>query len=194
MGIIGRELGVDFENLTPQDSQALDMLALDAVSDEPVSEKGKEFKAIIEKESADDESEYNKGFKFHTDLNENKIRPATIFLLQLLGQYAEKVVGGTENAEADMLGDFVTKLNDLEFPVDYTDNPFNTIIGLIGKLKREYEGERKHRETEILSLGVGLRHPKYNTLAPHLASLRQLDGAIANLREKFGFTKEDFSK
>lgn len=195
LGIIGRELNIDFDSdISQETANDLSALADDALLDEPKSEVGKKMKGIIEAEKVDAESEYNKGFNFHTDLNKNKIMPATVFVFQIFGKYAEKLASkeDIEGTRTEMLNELVSKLNELEYPVGYFDDPFNHLLPEVSKLLTALKGQVEHREEELKAMSVGVKHPKYGTLSPHLGSLKQYDDAIKNLRETFGFTEEDY--
>lgn len=196
LGIIGRELNVDFDNkdISADEWNQINEILEDVLLDEPKTEIGKNIKKAIEEEKENKESEYNKAFNFSKDLNENKIRPATIFIFQLLAKYAERLVDKDEDAKFDMLAELVEKLNELQFPVGYIDSPFNVLLADAKKLNTALQGQMKHREDEIKALSIGIRHPKYETLSPHLASFAQMDTAIKTLRETFNFTEEDYRK
>lgn len=194
LGILARELRVDFDEASPSDLNTLNMLSEDVILDEPTTEEGKRYKLIIDAEKADTESEYNKGFNFHTDLNTNKILPATIFVFQLFGKYAEKLASkeDVEATRAEMLGELVSKMNELEYPVGYFDDPFNILLPEVSKLMSALKGQVEHRDNELKAMSIGVKHPKYGTLSPHLATLKQLGDAAAKLRETFNYTEEDY--
>ncbi len=193
MGIIARELHIDFDQqLSADEAQTLSALGEDVLLDEPKSEKGKELKIIVDEEKALADSEYNKAFNFSADLNENKIRPATIFLFQLFAKYAEKIVNDDKGVLQEMMDELVAKLNDLEYPVSYFSSPFSTVQSQIKPLLDLLEGQKTIRDEELLSYAVGVKHPKYHTLTPAIASLRMMDVAIAKMKETTGFTEEDF--
>lgn len=194
LGIIGPHFGVNFndDDIDPQQMAQLSEIASDAILDEPKTEVGKSMKEIIEKEKADKEGEYNKGFNFHKDLNMNKITPATVFLLQLLAKYAERIVANDEKVEGEMLCELIVKFNELDYPTGYVLRPFNIIVPQIQKLGAVLKGQVDHREDEIKAMAVGIKHPKYNNLTPHIASFKQLDESIKKLQETFGFTEEDY--
>lgn len=191
-GIIARELNLDFDSMSNDDKLAVYALVEDAILDEPVSEKGKEMKALIDKEMADVESDYNQGFNFHKDLNQNKIAPASIFVLELMGKYAERLVNDDPKALPEMMDELVAKVNDLGLPVGYLDDIFNPLSIQGAKLKDRLVGQRDYREQEMRAIAIGIKHPKHGTLSPHLASLRDMDKSIVKLRETFGFKPEDF--
>ncbi len=193
LGIIGREMGVDFDNdLTADQYKQINEISEDALSDEPKTEIGKSIKKLIAEEQANSESEYNKGFNFHKDLNENKINPSAVFVFQVLAKYADRLVAKDPNANGEMLSELIIKMNELELPTGYTTNVFNMVAAEVAKFNQALAGQVEHREDEIKALSDGVKHPKYGTLSPHLASFKQLDGAIEKLRNTFNFTEEDY--
>lgn len=193
LGIISRELGVDFESdLSPEELTQVNGIAEDAVSEDPKTDLGKKMKDIIQKEKSATDGDYNKGFNFHKELNNNKINPAAIFLFELFGKYAKRLVEKDEKAEGEMLSEFIAKLNELDFPTGYIKSPFNMISTHITKLNNAVQGQSNHREDEIEALAIGFRHPLYGTLSPHLASFKNMDDAIENLRTTFKFTEKDY--
>ncbi len=193
LGIIGREMGVDFDqNMSAEQSAQINAIADDAILDEPQSEIGKKIKNVMAEERANSESEYNKGFNFHKDLNNNKINPSAIFVCELLAKYIERLIHKDETAEGEMLSELVNKLNELECPVDYFSAPFNMITPHLAKLNAAIKGQVEHRQDEIQAYSIGVKHPKFGTLSPHLATLKQMDESIKTLREKFNFTEEDY--
>lgn len=194
LGIIGGELGIDFDNLPPDQLSQISDIADDAILDEPKTEIGKQMKKKIEEEKANSDGEYNKSFNFHKDLNKNKIDPIIIFILEKLFKYAPKLVEKDEQANSDLLGDVVSKMNELKYPVGYISNPFKLISSFLIRLEGELKGQLNHREDEIKALSIGVRHPKYDTLSPHLASFKDMDNAIKTLRKTFNFTEEDYRK
>lgn len=193
IGIIARELNIDMDSESPEVFVELNSVLEDVLLDEPKTEANKKLKKKIEEEMENKESEYNSSFNFHKDLNQNKINPATVFILETLGKNAEKIVNGEDkDIENEIIGEIIKKLNEINFPIGYVNNPFNTILALVGKLNSTMKGQVEHREEEIKALSVGVRHPKYKTLSPHLASIGVLDDTIKKLREKFNFTEEDY--
>ncbi len=195
LGIVGRELGIDFDGeISSEQWVQIGNITDDALLDEPKTETGKQIKALIEKEKADSESEYNKGFNFHTDLNKNKINPSTVFVFQILAKYAEDIISKKPNVDADILGEVVSKFNDLGMPTGYFKSVFNVVATEVSKLNASMDGQMSHREDEIKAYSIGIKHPKYGTLAPHLATLREMDESIKKLREKFNFKEEDYRK
>ncbi len=200
LGIIGREFQIDFnEKLSPDQLRQLDEIAEDVILPEPKTEIGIKLKAMIEEEKSKPTSDYNTGFDFSKDLNNNKIVPMTIFLLETLAKYAQRLVDKDKNVEGEILSELIIKMNELEYPIGtapgslpYFKSPFNTAFGYLQKQLERIEGQVTDREEEIKAYGIGARHPKFNTLSPHIASFKQMDEAIVKLRETFGFTEEDF--
>lgn len=197
MGLLARDFDIDFENLSGQESEQLNMIAEDAISDEPKTEAGKNLKKLVEEEQAKTDGEYNKGFNFHKDLHQNKIKPTAILIFKILADYAEKLVNKDEEEIVlldQMLGDLIPKMNDMGFPVGSLGTPFNIVATWVSKLNKKLAGQLEHREEEIKALGVGVKSPQFGTLTPHSATLREMDEAIKKLRETFNFTEEDFRK
>lgn len=195
LGIVAREFNVDFDAELPQEQLIqINNIADDAILDEPKTDIGKDMKKLIDTEQANSESEYNKGFNFHKDLNGNKINPAAVFIFQVLAKYADRLIDKDPTADAEMLSDLVTKFNDLGLPSGYTSNPFQMVAGQVSRLNAVIKGQVDYRKDEIEALSVGIKHPRYGTLSPHLASLRDMDAAIKRLRETFNYTEEDYRK
>lgn len=192
LGIIAREFNVDFDNVSQEQLTQMNSVAEDAILDEPTSEVGKDMKKLIDEERANSESEYNKGFTFHKDLNENRINPATVFIFELLAKHASKLTNNDKDVDGEILSELIVKFNELGLPVGYTTNPFKMVMAQVSKLNAAVEGQVSHREDEIKALSIGVKHPKYGTLSPHLASFTQLDEAIKKLRDTFNFTEEDY--
>lgn len=194
LGIIGREMNLDFDELSQEQYAQLNQIAEDAIADEPQTEVGKSMKKLIEEEQANTDGEYNKNFNFHKDLNENKINPAAVFVFELLGKNGKRLIDKDSTVSGEMLSELIQKFNELELPVGYTESPFTMVAAEVAKLNAALKGQIEHRDDEIKALSVGVRHPKYDTLSPHLASIKQLDETIAKLRETFGFTEQDYRK
>ncbi len=192
LGIIGREIGIDFDTVSQDQLVQINAIAEDALLDEPKTEVGKNMKKFIDEEQKNTDGEYNKGFNFHKDLNNNKINPFTAFVFETLGKYGTRLAEKDETAETEMVNDLVTKMNELEYPIGYINNPFTLIQAQVVRLSNILKGQVDSREDEIKAYSIGIKHPKYGTLSPHLASLKQMDTAIANLKEKFGFTEDDY--
>src|ERR1700741_1373214 len=92
LGLIAKELEIDFESeIDPKEMDKINAVLEDSIADEPKTEIGKKMKDIIAHELETKDGEYNKQFDFHKDLNDNKVVPATIFVLELLGKYAKKI-------------------------------------------------------------------------------------------------------
>ncbi len=192
LGLVARELNLDFDELNPQDFAKIESIVTDSLLDEPTSDLGKKMKEIIAKELENKEGEYSKGFNFHKDLYSNKINPLTIFILETLAKYGERLVNTDESVDAEILSEVVSKMNELEYPVGYMLNPFNMVNSYVSRLNAALKGQQEHREDEIKALSIGVKHPKYGTLSPHLASLKDMDSAVKKLRETFNFTEEDY--
>lgn len=192
LGIIGRENHVNFDSdIDPDKLSYLNSLAEDAILDEPKTEDGKKMKILIEQEMAVSDGEYNKTFNFHKDLNNNKIAPGSVFVLELLAKYAQQLNDADEKLYDKLLSEIIIKFNELELPVGYSEKPFVMAMGHVKKLFTLLEGQVGIRELELRSLATGVHHPKFG-LSPHLASFKKLDEAIIKLREITGFTGEDF--
>ncbi len=193
LGIIGRELQIDFDDKLSDDQlRQIDEIAEDALLEEPKTEVGKKFKIVIEEEKKNAESEYNSSFNFNKDLNQNKISPATVFLFETLAKYAQRIVDKDPAVEGEILSELIVKMNELEYPVDYIKTPFNIVLGNVQNIQTRLDGQRTDREEEIKAYAIGVKHPKYDTLSPHIASFKQLDETIIKLRETTGFTEEDY--
>ncbi len=193
LGIIGRELMIDFDdNLTTDQMRQIEEIAEDALLDEPKTETGKKFKIVIEEEKKNADSEYNQGFNFSKDLNNNKITPLSVFILQTFGKYAERIAAKDKEVDQEMLSEIIVKMNELGFPTDYIKTPFNVILGKTQLINDLLGGQLMARKEELMAYTVGVRHPKYKNLTPHIATFKQLDDAIGNAKEKFGFTEEDY--
>lgn len=192
LGIITRELNVNFDDVSQEELVGINKVLEDVLLDEPETDLGKKIKEIVKKEQEDTEGDYNKSFNFHKDLNENKIIPTTKFILEVLSTYSQRIIDNDETVEQDILAEIVKKMNELNYPNGYIQSPFNTILATINKISSALKGQVEHREDEIKSLSIGIRHPKYNTLSHHLSSFKDMDNAIKRLRETFNFTEEDY--
>lgn len=195
LGIICGELGIDpndFGDLSKDQMMQLDEIAEDALLDEPKTDLGKKMKARAEEERGKEDSDYNKSFNFNKDLNNNKISPLTVFVMEIIGKYAQRIVDKDQNVESEMLSEIIIKMNELEYPISYLNSPFNIIVPSINKLLNRLQGQVDHRKDEILAYSIGVRHPKFNTLDTGMPTIKNLDEAIKKLRESTGYTEADY--
>lgn len=196
IGLAIKTLGLDPSTMNDEQFSELQFLAQDALLEQPQTEEGKKLKFNITKEKANKSSDYVKNFSFGQDLHENKVKPASVLLAQLVAEGMQEYLEGDSAANTELIdkmsGELIAKLNGLNYPLDYIENFFKNIGSLVNQLKNNLEGQRDFRKDQILALSIGVKHPTYGKLDSRIVSFKDLDNAIEKLRKDYNYTEEDY--